>query len=73
MFGASEVVNRLVIGDLVPPLPLRQARGRIVDLRQPPSAGNTVVLVTHEADIARHTNRQIFLRDGKVVEDTVPN
>jgi putative ABC transport system ATP-binding protein len=37
------------------------------------ATGNTVVLVTHEADIALHTQRQIFLRDGKVVEDsTVP-
>ena len=33
-------------------------------------AGNTVILVTHEPDIAEHTKRQIVLRDGKVVEDT---
>jgi putative ABC transport system ATP-binding protein len=32
-------------------------------------AGNTVILVTHEEDIAAHTERQILLRDGKVVED----
>lgn len=32
--------------------------------------GNTVILVTHEADIARHTRRQIILLDGKIVEDT---
>ena len=35
------------------------------------AAGNTVLLVTHEADIAVHTQRQVFLRDGKVVEDTL--
>jgi putative ABC transport system ATP-binding protein len=32
-------------------------------------AGNTVILVTHEADIAEHSRRQVMLRDGKVVED----
>ena len=37
------------------------------------AAGNTVILVTHEAEIALHSNRQVFLRDGKVVEDTAVN
>lgn len=37
------------------------------------AAGNTVVLVTHEAGVAVHTQRQVFLRDGKVVEDTAVN
>ena len=32
-------------------------------------AGNTVILVTHESDIARHSRRQVVLRDGKVMED----
>ncbi|MFP5285285.1 MAG: ABC transporter ATP-binding protein [Thermoanaerobaculia bacterium] len=32
-------------------------------------AGNTVVLVTHEPDIAAHAWRQVVLRDGKVVAD----
>ncbi len=31
--------------------------------------GNTVILVTHEADIAAHAERRISLRDGKVVGD----
>src|SRR5262245_40527176 len=31
--------------------------------------GNTVVLVTHEADIAAHAWRQVVLRDGKVISD----
>jgi putative ABC transport system ATP-binding protein len=31
--------------------------------------GNTVVLVTHEADIARHAGRRIVLRDGRVLTD----
>jgi putative ABC transport system ATP-binding protein len=31
--------------------------------------GITIVLVTHEADVARHARRRIVFRDGKVVED----
>ncbi len=31
--------------------------------------GNTVVLVTHEPDIAAHAWRQVILRDGKVISD----
>jgi putative ABC transport system ATP-binding protein len=31
--------------------------------------GNTVILVTHEAEIAAHANRRIVLRDGRVVTD----
>jgi putative ABC transport system ATP-binding protein len=33
--------------------------------------GNTIVLVTHEEDIAAHARRIVRLRDGKVKEDTV--
>jgi putative ABC transport system ATP-binding protein len=31
--------------------------------------GNTIVLVTHEEDIARHARRVVRLRDGQVVEE----
>jgi len=31
--------------------------------------GNTVVLVTHEPDIAEHAWRKVMLKDGKVVSD----
>ncbi len=34
-------------------------------------AGNTIVLVTHEPDIARHAHRIIHVRDGKVELDEV--
>ena len=34
--------------------------------------GNTVILVTHEADIAAHARRSVHLRDG-VVESDLPN
>ncbi len=33
--------------------------------------GNTIILVTHEADIAMHANRTIALRDGKIERDQV--
>ena len=33
------------------------------------SEGNTIVLVTHEHDIALHANRVIAIRDGKVERD----
>ena len=31
--------------------------------------GNTIVLVTHEQEIADHAGRRILFRDGKVIED----
>jgi len=33
------------------------------------SAGQTVIMVTHEADIARHARRVVTLRDGRVSSD----
>ena len=33
------------------------------------SAGNTLIVVTHEAHVARHARRAIHLRDGNIVKD----
>jgi putative ABC transport system ATP-binding protein len=33
-------------------------------------AGITIVMVTHELDIAQYTKRMVVMRDGKVVSDT---
>lgn len=32
--------------------------------------GRTIIMITHEADIAEHAKRIIHIRDGKIVEDT---
>jgi len=34
-------------------------------------AGKTVIMVTHDSDLAQHAHRIIQLSDGKVVEDKV--
>jgi ABC-type lipoprotein export system ATPase subunit len=36
------------------------------------SAGHTIVVVTHETDIAKHARRIIHILDGKVADDS-PN
>ena len=33
--------------------------------------GNTIILVTHEHDIAQHAHRIIFIRDGKIASDEI--
>jgi putative ABC transport system ATP-binding protein len=33
-------------------------------------AGRTIIIVTHEAEIAQHCRRQIHMRDGRIVEIT---
>jgi len=34
------------------------------------AAGHTIVVVTHESDVAKHARRIITFRDGKIAEDT---
>jgi len=33
------------------------------------SAGNTIVMVTHEDDIAMHATREVRLKDGRIIKD----
>ena len=33
--------------------------------------GNTIILVTHESDIAKHAHRVIRLLDGKIASDEI--
>ncbi len=35
------------------------------------SRGGSIVMVTHEPEIARHTQRVICVRDGKIIDDSV--
>ena len=35
------------------------------------SKGNTIILVTHEDDIAKRAKRIIRLFDGKIIEDEI--
>src|SRR5580698_7476625 len=54
---------------------LDSANGRLVLdllLARNRRAGITLVLVTHDAEVASHADRKIVLRDGMVVEDTLP-
>ncbi len=46
----------------------QEIMGLLDDLHR---AGNTIVLVTHELDIAAHTRRIIRLRDGHIASDQV--
>ncbi len=41
----------------------------LADLRAPEPAGRTVVLITHEPDVASQAKRVIRLSDGEIVED----
>lgn len=34
--------------------------------------GTTIVLVTHERDIADHASRQLFMKDGEIIQDVRP-
>lgn len=45
--------------------------GEVMEIfKQLNSEGKTVVLITHESDIAAFARRKVLLRDGKVVSDT---
>ena len=41
-------------------------------LKRNKSAGTTLVLVTHDPEVASRADRRIVLKDGMIVEDTLP-
>jgi putative ABC transport system ATP-binding protein len=54
---------------------LDSANGRLVLdllLERNRKAGTTLVLVTHDPEVASRADRRIVLRDGQVVEDSLP-
>lgn len=54
---------------------LDSANGRLVMdllLERNRSAGTTLVLVTHDAGVASQAHRRIALKDGRIVEDSLP-
>jgi putative ABC transport system ATP-binding protein len=42
-------------------------------LKRNTNEGTTLVLVTHDAEVASHADRKIVLKDGVIVEDTLPS
>jgi putative ABC transport system ATP-binding protein len=54
---------------------LDSANGRMVLdllLERNKTAGTTLVLVTHDPEVASRADRKIVLRDGMIVEDSLP-
>ena len=70
------VVNPPIVMADEPTGNLDSANGRLVLdllLERNSHAGATLVLVTHDAEVASRADRKIVLRDGLVVEDTLPS
>jgi putative ABC transport system ATP-binding protein len=69
------VVNPPIVMADEPTGNLDSANGRLVLdllLERNSHAGATLVLVTHDPEIAARADRNIVLRDGMIVEDTLP-
>jgi len=69
------VVNPPIVMADEPTGNLDSANGRLVLdllLERHAHAGATLVLVTHDAEIASRADRKIVLKDGMIIEDTLP-
>ena len=70
------VVNPPIVMADEPTGNLDSANGRLVLdllLERHDHAGATLVLVTHDPEIASRADRKIVLKDGLIIEDTAPN
>jgi putative ABC transport system ATP-binding protein len=70
------VVNPPIVMADEPTGNLDSANGRLVLdllLERNSHAGATLVLVTHDAEVAARADRKIMLKDGVIIEDTLPN
>src|SRR6516225_11184867 len=69
------VVNPPIVMADEPTGNLDSSNGRLVLdllLRRNREMGTTLVLVTHDAEVAANADRKIVLKDGMVLEDTLP-
>src|ERR1700759_2303903 len=69
---ARALVNSpsIVLADRPPGNPASKTGDEIMALFENlHSQGNTIIVVTHEMDIAQHAHRVIYIRDGKVASD----
>ena len=69
------VVNPPIVMADEPTGNLDSSNGKLVLdllLKRNREAGTTLVLVTHDTEIASRADRKIVLKDGLIVEDTVP-
>lgn len=49
-----------------------KSTGEIMQIfRELHAAGSTIILVTHEPDIAQAADRQILVKDGKITKDII--
>src|SRR5690625_6683322 len=45
----------------------------IILLKQLSSDGHTIVLITHDPEVAQHAHRRIDISDGRIISDPGPN
>jgi putative ABC transport system ATP-binding protein len=69
---ARAIVNRpllLLADEPTGALDSQTTAGVMAIFQELNAAGMTIVMVTHEADVARHSRRIVWFRDGKIVND----